>query len=122
MSATTKELRTRRHARIRKKVSGTESRPRFCVSITANNIYCQFINDEPETGCLILAAVSTLDAKFKAENGKPNMAGATLLGKLAAEVATGKGISEVVFDRSGYRYHGRIKAIAEAARENGLKF
>ena len=122
MSATNKELRTRRHARIRKKVSGTESRPRFCVSITANNIYCQFINDEPETGCLILAAVSTLDAKFKAENGKPNMAGATLLGKLAAEVATGKGISEVVFDRSGYRYHGRIKAIAEAARENGLKF
>ena len=122
MSATTKELRTRRHARIRKKVSGTESRPRFCVSITANNIYCQFINDEPETGCLILAAVSTLDAKFKAENGKPNMAGAALLGKLAAEVATSKGISEVVFDRSGYRYHGRIKAIAEAARENGLKF
>ena len=122
MSATNKELRTRRHARIRKKVSGTESRPRFCVSITANNIYCQFINDEPETGCLILAAVSTLDAKFKAENGKPNMAGAALLGKLAAEVATSKGISEVVFDRSGYRYHGRIKAIAEAARENGLKF
>ena len=122
MSATNKELRTRRHARIRKKVSGTESRPRFCVSITANNIYCQFINDEPETGCLTLAAVSTLDAKFKAENGKPNMAGATLLGKLAAEVATSKGISEVAFDRSGYRYHGRIKAIAEAARENGLKF
>ena len=122
MSATNQELRTRRHARIRKKVSGTESRPRFCVSITANNIYCQFINDEPETGCLTLAAVSTLDAKFKAENGKPNMAGATLLGKLAAEVATSKGISEVVFDRSGYRYHGRIKAIAEAARENGLKF
>ena len=122
MSATTKELRTRRHARIRKKVSGTESRPRFCVSITANNIYCQFINDEPETGCLILAAVSTLDAKFKAENGKPNMAGAALLGKLAAEAAKSKGISEVVFDRSGYRYHGRVKAIAEAARENGLKF
>ena len=69
-----------------------------------------------------MAAVSTLDAKFKAENGKPNMAGAALLGKLAAEVATSKGISEVVFDRSGYRYHGRIKAIAEAARENGLKF
>ncbi|MBO5688569.1 MAG: 50S ribosomal protein L18 [Lentisphaeria bacterium] len=122
MSATNKELRTRRHARIRKKVSGTESRPRFCVSITANNIYCQFINDEPETGCLILGAISTLDAKFKAENGKPNMAGAALLGKLAAEVAKGKGISEVVFDRSGYRYHGRVKAIAEAARENGLKF
>lgn len=122
MSATNKELRTRRHARIRKKVSGTESRPRFCVSITANNIYCQFINDEPETGCLTLAAVSTLDAKFKAENGKPNMAGAAVLGKLAAEIAKSKGICEVVFDRSGYRYHGRIKAIAEAARENGLKF
>ena len=122
MSATTKELRIRRHARLRKKIAGTVARPRFCVSITTNNIYCQFINDEPETGCLTLAAVSTLDAKFKAENGKPNMAGAALLGKMAAEIAKGKGISEVVFDRSGYRYHGRIKAIAEAARENGLKF
>ena len=117
-----KSMRARRHVRIRKKVSGTPDRPRFCVSITTNNIYCQFINDEPETGCLTLAAVSTLDAKFKAENGKPNMAGAALLGKLAAEAAKGKGISEVVFDRSGYRYHGRIKAIADAARENGLKF
>ena len=117
-----KTLRARRHARIRKRISGTAECPRFCVSLTDSNIYCQFINDEPETGCLTLAAVSTLDAKFKAENGKPNMAGAALLGKLAAEVATSKGISEVVFDRSGYRYHGRIKAIAEAARENGLKF
>ena len=117
-----KSQRMRRHTRIRKKVSGTAERPRFCVSITANNIYCQFINDEPETGCLTLAAVSTLDAKFKAENGKPNMAGAALLGKLAAEVAKGKGISEVVFDRSGFKFHGRVKAIAEAARELGLKF
>jgi len=122
MSATTKELRIRRHVRLRKKLAGTEGRPRFCVSITANNIYCQFINDEPETGCLTLAAVSTLDEKFKSEKAKPNMAGAALLGKLAAEAAKAKGIGEVVFDRSGYRYHGRIKAIADAARENGLKF
>ena len=63
-----------------------------------------------------------MDAKFKAENAIPNMAGAALLGKLAAEAAKAAGIEEVVFDRSGYRYHGRIKAVADAARENGLKF
>ena len=69
-----------------------------------------------------LAATSTLDATFKAENGKPNMAGAALLGKMAAEKAKSANITEVVFDRSGFQYHGRVKAIAEAARENGLKF
>ena len=119
MSATTKELRTRRHARIRKKVSGTESRPRFCVSITTNHIYCQFIDDV--TG-RTLANTSSLSKEFKAENARPNMDGAALLGKLAAEAAKAANVTEVVFDRSGYKYHGRIKAIAEAARANGLKF
>ncbi len=111
--------RMRRHLRIRKKVSGTAARPRFCVSITANNIYCQFINDDLG---VTLAAVSSLDAKFKADNNKPNMAGAAVLGKLAAEAAKAAGVTDVVFDRSGYRYHGRVQAIAEAAREQGLKF
>lgn len=114
-----KVQRMRRHLRIRKKVSGTAARPRFCVSITANNIYCQFINDEQG---VTVAAISSLDAKFKADNGKPNMAGAAVLGKLAAEAAKAAGVGEVVFDRSGYRYHGRVKAIADAAREQGLKF
>ncbi len=114
-----KQLRERRHIRIRKKVSGTAERPRFCVSLTASNIYCQFIDDV--TG-KTLASTSSLDAKFKAESAKPNLAGATLLGKLAAEAAKAANISSVVFDRSGFKFHGRVKAIAETARENGLKF
>jgi large subunit ribosomal protein L18 len=114
-----KTLRVRRHLRIRKKVEGTADRPRFCVSITANNIYCQFIDD---VAGKTLASVSTLDAQFKADNGKPNMAGAALLGKMAADRAKAAGIEAVVFDRSGFKYHGRVQAIAEAARENGLKF
>ena len=114
-----KSQRMRRHTRIRKKVSGTAERPRFCVSITTNHIYCQFIDDV--TG-RTLANTSSLSKEFKAENARPNMDGAALLGKLAAEAAKAANISEVVFDRSGYKYHGRIKAIAEAARANGLKF
>jgi len=114
-----KTMRTRRHLRIRKKVSGTAARPRFCVSITANHIYCQFVDDVKG---VTLASTSSLDSKFKSENAKPNMAGAVLLGKLAAEAAKAVNVTEVVFDRSGYNYHGRMKAIAETARENGLKF
>ena len=97
----------------------TAARPRFCVSITTNNIYCQFIDD---VAGRTLASVSTLDAQFKADNGKPNMEGAALLGKMAAERAKAVNIEAVVFDRSGFKYHGRIQAIADAARENGLKF
>ncbi len=114
-----KVQRMRRHLRIRKKISGTAERPRFCVSITTNNIYCQVINDDLG---VTVASISSLDAKFKADNGKPNMAGAAVLGKLAAEAAMAAGVKEVVFDRSGYKYHGRVKAIAEAAREQGLQF
>ncbi len=111
--------RARRHARIRRKISGTADRPRFCVSITANNIYCQFIDDV--TG-RTMASVSSLSAKFKEAKATPNMAGAAILGKMAAEAALAADVKEVVFDRSGYKFHGRIKAIADAAREAGLKF
>ena len=114
-----KAQRQHRHARIRKKISGTPDCPRFCVSITDSNIYCQFIDD---VNGKTLASVSTLAAAFKAENAKPNLAGAALLGKLAAEAAKAVNITEVVFDRSGFKFHGRVKAIAEAARELGLKF
>ncbi len=114
-----KELRVRRHLRIRKKVSGTPERPRFAVSITTNNIYCQFIDD---VNGVTLASSSTLSQQFKDANAKPNLEGAELLGKLAAEQAVKANISEVVFDRCGYRYHGRMKAVAEAAKANGLKF
>ena len=114
-----KAQRAHRHARVRKKISGTADRPRFCVSITANHIYCQFIDD---VAGKTLAQTSSLSAAFKSANARPNMEGAALLGKLAAEAAKAANVTEVVFDRSGYKYHGRVKAIAEAARENGLKF
>lgn len=120
MSVKDKKIqRARRHARIRKRVAGTADRPRFCVSITANNIYCQFIDD---VNGKTLASTSSLSAAFKAENGTPNMVGAALLGKMAADAAKAANITEVVFDRSGFKFHGRVKAIAEAAREQGLKF
>ncbi len=114
-----KVQRVRRHARIRRKVSGTAERPRFSVSITTHHIYCQFIDD---VNGRTLASTSSLDPKFKEENARPNLAGAILLGRLAAEAAKAINIEEVVFDRGGFKYHGRIKAIAETARENGLKF
>ncbi len=116
---TKKEQRIRRHLRIRSKISGTAACPRFCVSITASNIYVQFIDDE---NGVTLAATSTLDKKFKEQNALPNVAGAQVLGKMAAEKALAANISNVVFDRSGFKFHGRVKAIADAARENGLKF
>ena len=116
---TKQQKRLRRHMRIRKKVAGTAACPRFCVSITANNMYCQFIDDEQG---VTLASTSTMDKSFKEQNAKANMEGAALLGKIAADKAKAVEISEVVFDRSGFNYHGRVKAIAEAARENGLKF
>lgn len=116
---TKQQKRLRRHLRIRKKVAGTAACPRFCVSVTANNIYCQFIDDEQG---VTLAMTSTLDKSFKDKNAKANLEGATLLGEIAAEKAKAVKINEVVFDRSGFAYHGRVKAIAEAARKNGLKF
>ena len=113
------QQRLRRHRRVRGKISGTAARPRLCVYRSNKNIYAQIIDDVKG---VTLACTSSLDPKFKAENAKPNMAGAVLLGKLAAEAAKAANVTEVVFDRSGYNYHGRMKAIAETARENGLKF
>ncbi|NLK82882.1 MAG: 50S ribosomal protein L18 [Lentisphaerae bacterium] len=116
---TRKEQRNMRHLRIRSKIMGTAARPRFCVSITASNIYLQFIDDE---NGVTLAMTSSLDKQFKEQNVPTNMDGAKVLGKMAAEKAVAANISNVVFDRSGYKFHGRIKAIADAARENGLNF
>ena len=114
-----KSQRARRHARIRKKISGTAECPRFCVSITTNNIYCQFIDD---VSGRTVANTSSLSEKFKAQNAKPNMAGAELLGKLAAEAALAANITTVVFDRGGYVYTGRVEEVAAGAREAGLEF
>lgn len=119
MYKTAKEKRVRRHMRLRQKVSGTAARPRLCVSFTANNMYVQFIDDEAGK---TLASESTLSAAFKALNLKRNVEAAKALGKLAAEKAQAAGIKEVVFDRGGLQYHGKIKALAEAAREAGLTF
>lgn len=113
---TKKEYLARRHMRLRKKIAGTAECPRMAVHVTLKHIYVQFINDD--TGCTV-AAMSTMDKAFA---GKPNMEGAVLVGKLAAERAVQAGVAAVVFDRGGFRYHGRVKAIADAARAGGLKF
>lgn len=112
--------RKRRHVRIRKKISGTENKPRLCVYKSNKHIYAQVIDD---TKGITLASASTIDKEVKGTI-KPgcNIANAAHIGKVVAKRAIGKGINRVVFDRSGYIYHGRIKALADSAREEGLKF
>jgi len=112
--------RLRRHERVRKKIKGTPERPRLNVFRSLTNIYAQIIDDT--TGHTLVAA-STLDKslKGKIKNGG-NKEAAAEVGKLIAEKALEKGIKKVVFDRGGYLYHGRVKALAEAAREAGLEF
>jgi len=109
-----------RHWRIRKKVSGTKERPRMSVRFSNEHIYVQFIDDVAR---VTLASTSTLH-KSVPDRDKlaANATAAKKIGALAAEAAKGKGISAVVFDRSGARYHGKVKALADAAREAGLKF
>jgi large subunit ribosomal protein L18 len=112
--------RQRRHRRVRTKVEGTDSRPRLCVFRSLNHIYAQVINDEQGH---TLATASTLDAEIKSgADSQAKSAQAGLVGGLLAKRALDKGIKEVVFDRGGYQYHGRVKALAEAARQAGLKF
>lgn len=115
-----KELLQKRRWRIRKQVSGTAERPRMSVRFTGQHIYVQFIDDG--TGST-LAAASTR-GKAVREGGRlgANVAGAQRIGALAAERALNKGIKQVVFDRSGASFHGKVKALADAAREAGLKF
>jgi len=114
------EVRLRIHQRIRKKLDGTESRPRLCVFRSNKHIYAQIVDDDKGT---TLTAASTLDADAKAQvkNGG-NVAAAKAVGAMVAKRALEKGIQSVLFDRGGYIYHGRVKALADAAREAGLKF
>ena len=107
-----------RHWRIRKRVSGTSERPRMSVRFTNENIHVQFIDDVVGR---TLAATSTV-SKGEAKELPANVAGAKKVGALAAKAALDKGITAVVFDRGGTRYQGKIKALADAAREAGLKF
>ncbi len=113
----TRTLRLVRHRRVRKKVTGTGEQPRLCVFRSLKGIYAQIVDD---------AKGHTLVAASSGETGDsatgPKIAVSAAVGKLLAERATAQGISQVVFDRGGYKYHGRVKALADAAREGGLKF
>lgn len=109
-----------RHWRVRRKISGTAERPRMSVCVTGKHIYVQFIDDVKG---VTLASASTRTWPEAAKGrGTANVAGAVAVGKLAAEAAKTKGIVQVLFDRGSARYHGKIKALADAARESGLKF
>ena len=114
------ELALRRRWRIRKKITGTKDRPRMSVCFTNENIHVQFIDDN--AGVTLAAASTTSKAMPDREKLSANAASAKTVGTLAAQAALGKGIKEVVFDRGGARYHGKVKALADAAREAGLKF
>ena len=112
-----KEIRNRIHQRIRRKLRGTAERPRLAVFRSVAHIYAQVIDDN--AGATLVSA-STVDKSGKTKGG--NVAAAQAIGKLVAERAKDKGIKSVVFDRGGYQYHGRIKALADAARSAGLEF
>lgn len=113
------EVRQRVHTRIRKKLLGTQERPRLNVYRSLNHIYAQLIDDL--TGKTLVAAASTEGAKGQRKTGG-NVATAKEVGKRIAERAQAKGVKKVVFDRGGYLYHGRVKALADAARAAGLEF
>ena len=112
-----KAARLHRHLRVRSKISGTAERPRLCVFRSEKNIYAQIIDDVAGN---TLVAASSVEKSF--EGSGANKEGARAIGKLVAERALQKGIEEVVFDRGGYIYHGRVQELAEGAREGGLKF
>jgi len=120
MSTKDKQLgRTRRHHRVRKKVSGTSARPRLAVFRSNRHITAQVIDDRAGR---TLAAASTVEKDLRAGHGPTaNKAAATAVGRLVAERAKAAGVTQVVFDRGGFLYHGRVAAVAEAAREAGLE-
>ncbi len=112
--------RIRRHARVRAKVKGTLSRPRLCIFRSLNHVYAQVIDD---IAGHTLAAASTIDPELRDElGGKAKTERSALVGTLIAKRALSQGVTQVAFDRGGRQYHGRVKALAEAARKSGLKF
>ena len=114
------DLAVRRHWRVRKKISGTKERPRMAVCFTNKNIHVQFVDDAAR--CTLASTSTTSKATPDQEKLAANAASAKVLGALAAQTALAKGIKQVVFDRGGSRYHGKVKALADAAREAGLQF
>ena len=119
MKKTKHEARAKRKFRVRHKIQGNSERPRLSVFKSLKHIAAQVINDV--TGETLVAA-STYEKEFGKTKGNASVAGAKRIGELVAERAKAKGVEAVVFDRGGFRYHGRVKALADAAREKGLKF
>lgn len=120
MSERAKLARQRRHRRVRKKVVGAVERPRLNVFRSLKHIYAQVIDDDQGH---TLVAASTLDPELRGKlGGLTKTEQAKLVGELLAERALGRGVKQVVFDRGGYKYHGRVKALAEGSREVGLEF
>jgi large subunit ribosomal protein L18 len=116
----TRLARKRRHVRVRARVMGTATRPRLCVFRSLNHIYAQIVDDS--AGHTLVSA-SSLDAEIRDKvTGKKKTESAELVGSLVAQHALDKGIKQIAFDRGGYKYHGRVKALAEAARKAGLDF
>jgi large subunit ribosomal protein L18 len=114
------EARLRRHARVRKNLSGTAERPRLSIFRSLSEIYAQVIDDAAGR---TLVSASSVDSELREKmNGKNKMDQAKMVGQAVADRAKSKGINAVVFDRGGFRYTGRVKALADGARENGLQF
>jgi large subunit ribosomal protein L18 len=115
-----KAIRKIRHRRVRRKITGIISRPRLCVFRSLNHIYAQLIDDSIGK---TLVSMSTLDSQVRSKaDGMVKTKKAEIVGTLLAEKALNRGIKQVVFDRGGYKYHGRVKALAEAAKKTGLEF
>lgn len=119
MTLSKKESRLRKRLRIRQKISGSNERPRMSVFKSNKQIYVQLIDD---VAGITVAAASSRNKEIAEKTGLKKTEQAKLVGKLIAEISVSKGISNVVFDRGGYLYHGRVKQLAEGAREGGLKF
>jgi large subunit ribosomal protein L18 len=117
-SAQRRVSRTRRHLRVRKKIAGTTARPRLVVTRSSRHIVAQIVDD---TASRTLVSASTMDADVRSTSGDKK-ARAAAVGRLVAQRAKAAGIDAVVFDRGGYRYHGRVAALADAARDGGLEF
>jgi len=116
----TRLARKRRHIRVRAKVSGTATRPRLCIFRSLSHIYAQVVDD---SAGYTLVSASSLDAEIRDKiAGKRKTESAEMVGSLVAQRALNKGIKQIAFDRGGYQYHGRVKALAEAARKAGLDF
>ncbi len=112
--------RYRRHARVRAKIKGTTERPRLCVYRSAVHIYAQIIDDTK--GCTVVSASTVDPGIVSASDGKNKTDQAEMVGLLIAKRALDAGITQVVFDRGGYKYHGRVKSLADGARKGGIKF